>query len=183
MDAQIIHARIEGVAGPSLFSDPHHLLMDTCTSWKPLSWLGKELLGGPGNMVQRWRQRCFRWRPPVYPKILSGGPLVEAQMARKQWAMLVASWEGKLLRSWHKDCGWVWDDKLFNLFQYWFSNLSWCHLLLNIMMIWHTFCVYWCGIQSGWEVNDIQVNAEISIVGRLHTKTAIYYAAKFTHVC
>ncbi|XP_071330201.1 THO complex subunit 4 isoform X2 [Trachinotus anak] len=39
-------------------------------------------------MVQRWRQRCFRWRPPVYPRILSGEPLVEAQMARKQWAIL-----------------------------------------------------------------------------------------------
>ncbi|KAG7243721.1 hypothetical protein INR49_011278 [Caranx melampygus] len=39
-------------------------------------------------MVQRWRQRCFRWRPPVYPRIISGEPLVEAQMARKQWAIL-----------------------------------------------------------------------------------------------
>ncbi|XP_023252904.1 THO complex subunit 4 isoform X2 [Seriola lalandi dorsalis] len=39
-------------------------------------------------MVQRWRQRCFRWRPPVYPRIISGEPLVEAQMAREQWAIL-----------------------------------------------------------------------------------------------
>lgn len=41
-------------------------------------------MGGPGKVVQRWRQHCFRWRPSVYSRIISAEPVVEVQLARKQ---------------------------------------------------------------------------------------------------
>ncbi|XP_062263917.1 THO complex subunit 4 isoform X2 [Platichthys flesus] len=51
-------------------------------------------------MVQRWRPRCFRWRPPVYPRIVSGESLVEAHMATVLWAILVQAVQG-----FHEDPG------------------------------------------------------------------------------
>ncbi|XP_063327612.1 THO complex subunit 4 isoform X2 [Pelmatolapia mariae] len=36
-------------------------------------------------MVQRWRQRCFRRRPPVSLRIMSGGPLVEPKQLPDKW--------------------------------------------------------------------------------------------------
>ncbi|XP_062422146.1 THO complex subunit 4 isoform X2 [Pungitius pungitius] len=88
MDAQIIHALVEGIAGPYLVAFPNHPFILWTTppppsTGKPVSWLGKELLVVPGIAVQRWRQCCFRWRRPVYPRITSGGPLVEAQMPKQ----------------------------------------------------------------------------------------------------
>lgn len=35
---------------------------------------------------------------PVYPRIISGEPLVEAQMAREQWALLVARRGGQVVQ-------------------------------------------------------------------------------------
>ncbi|KAG7504754.1 THO complex subunit 4 [Solea senegalensis] len=60
--------------------------MDNSPSRNPVLWLCKELLIKQGSVVQRWRQRCFRWRPPVYLWIVSG-ELLEAQMARVLWAI------------------------------------------------------------------------------------------------
>ncbi|XP_058510575.1 THO complex subunit 4 isoform X2 [Solea solea] len=60
--------------------------MDNSPSRNPVLWRCKELLSKQGSVVQRWRQRCFRWRPPVYLWIVSG-ELLEAQMARILWAI------------------------------------------------------------------------------------------------
>ncbi|XP_075879962.1 THO complex subunit 4 isoform X2 [Nelusetta ayraudi] len=55
-------------------------------SRRPLSWPCKRTFGRrPGNTVHRWRQRCFRWRLPVYPRIMSGKPFVEPKQLPDKW--------------------------------------------------------------------------------------------------
>lgn len=79
MDAQVIHALLVGVAGPSFSSSTS----PTSYGLYPLHDIHIRGLiknfGRAGNMVQRWRQLCFRWRPPLCPRgsylesVLGGG--------------------------------------------------------------------------------------------------------------
>lgn len=108
MDAQIIHARIEGLLYPLFLVvfpiHPH--AMDNFPSLKPVSWLDKELLGGPDTWCNAGGNAASDGDP-----LCTRGSYLEAQMARQQWALLVASQGGEVVQD-LMDCGWDWDNNL-----------------------------------------------------------------------
>lgn len=108
MDAQIIHACIDGIAGlffSSSFSDPLPLLLWTLPlrekapfrGFVKNSWAGQET----------WCNAGGNTASDGDPRISSGEPMVEAQMARTMGN--IGSQPGWASYRFRIDCGWVWN--------------------------------------------------------------------------
>lgn len=90
------HHCLGGVTGPSLFfHPPSHPPSRNIWTFSSLHeghrvGLVDELLGGPWKHGASMEATLLRWRPPVYPRIMSGKPFVDVQVAAAQRALLVA---------------------------------------------------------------------------------------------